>query len=142
MLEANRAPRHVSGLHPPTMPLPRPRQVTLAVALFAGSLLIGAGRALLLPIPGPVLIGVLTLLLCAGVAASAYAGQNWARILLVAFFVLGLPFVFMIREVLTAQGSVAAAVLVLQTVMQGAAAVLLFTPPSNAWFKAPRGPAA
>ena len=64
------------------------------------------------------------------------AGRNWARITVCALVVLGIPFCLSLLI-----APLDHFIEVVQTVLQLFAVYLLFTPPSNAWFKGSAPPA-
>ena len=70
-----------------------------------------------------------------GFAFLVRAGQNWARILLMVFVVLGTAVLVLMGATLARQGALYVAILVLQTALQCYAVWLVFRPPGNLWFK-------
>lgn len=112
-----------------------PREVAFGVWLNAATLLLGALKLVLLPITGPLWIGLFSLGVVAVLTVAVAKGLNWARITLLVLFLLGLPLIFFIRDLLLREGAASVAILFVQTIAQLVALVLLFRPASNAWFR-------
>jgi hypothetical protein len=123
----------------------KPKQVSQAVGLLVGSTVVGTGttaivgfspNALTAGLPFAIGILVLTLAILLFLIAKISAGRNWARITFTVLFVLGLPTCAAL--VLTDkffQNPISGGVVLLQTIVQGWALVLLFTKPGSDWFK-------
>ncbi len=62
-------------------------------------------------------------------------GQNWARLLYLALFFLGLPFSIPAFLMALARNPVAAVIMLIQLALQMMAAVLLLQRPSRDWFR-------
>ena len=114
----------------------RPKSVVLGVSLFVGTIAIGTLRTLVLPAPGPRWIAATVLIVMLALTIAVWRRRNWARILVLVLFLVGLPTVFFIRELLLQEGSVSVAILLVQTAMQCGALLYLFARESNAWFRA------
>jgi uncharacterized membrane protein len=71
----------------------------------------------------------------AALTAAVAKGLNWARVTLLVLFLLGLPLIFFIRDLLLREGAASVAILFIQTIAQLVALVFLFLPDSNAWFR-------
>jgi hypothetical protein len=112
-----------------------PREAALGVWLNAASLLLGVLKGVLLPVTGPPWIGFLSIGVVAALTVAVARGLNWARITLLVLFLLGLPLVFFVWDLLLREGAASVAILLVQTIAQFAALVLLFRPASNAWFR-------
>lgn len=110
-------------------------QVRRAVWLLAAALVLGAIKSLLVPVPGPWWIVIATLAALAAITMATTNGMNWATVVFVALFLLGLPGMFFMRDLLLHESLFSLEVLAAQTVLQFSAALLLLLPPSNAWFR-------
>ena len=112
-----------------------PIHVKRAVWLLAGSLALGAIKTSLAPVHGSLWVVVATIAIVAGLTAAISRGVNWARVTFLVLFLLGLPGMFFIRELLLRESRVSLVILAAQTVFQLTAAALLFLPASTAWFR-------
>lgn len=113
----------------------RPKRVVTAVALLVASLLLGLLKIVLMPRPGPVWIAGVVIVVMLGLAVAIWAQKNWARILTLLLFLLGLPSIFLLGESLAREGAVSIALFLLQTVLQALALACLFTGPARKWFR-------
>lgn len=113
----------------------RPRAATLGVWLIVASLLLGVLKGVVLPVAGPLWIGFVTGAILAALTAAVARGRNWARVTWLVLFLLGLPVIFFVGDLLLREGAASVAILVVQTIAQLVALVLLFRPSSNAWFR-------
>lgn len=136
--------RHGDMSEPTTSPTPteRPVEASRAIWLIAASLVLGVLRCVLLPPPGPLWVAYVTVALLAALTFAIARGANWARIVFLVLFLLGLPGMFFIGNLLLQEGPVALGVLTVQTVLQAGALVLLFLPVSTLWFRGQRVPKA
>ena len=122
-----------------------PGSVKIAVGLLIGSLLVGVGKWLTEPVPeqylstrwfGVLLLGVVVTLLAALMGAVA-SGRRWAAVVFAVVFVVSLPSAVE-RQNEVGVSSLEGATLLLQTVTQLIAMLLLFRPPARVWFEAAR----
>jgi hypothetical protein len=124
-------------------PVARPKEVTRAVQLLSASFAIGGIRSvfdLVQKIPGVyLLLALLGLAVFLGMffflVSKIAAGRNWARIISLILFLIGLPlaipgYLVELRTTL-AHGLVSIVIAVLQLI----GIWLLFTKNSNLWFK-------
>jgi hypothetical protein len=77
---------------------------------------------------------VLTLFLMAYLIWKMSQGRNWARITLVALFLLGIPFFFPFVRAEFNRSATAAILSIMQALFQGTGLVLAFTAPGKEWF--------
>jgi hypothetical protein len=113
----------------------RPQTVDRAFWLIVGSALLGLLSYVMRGMhesPGMVAFVMACLI---GFAFLFRAGKNWARIVYMVFFVLGLAGVLLAGGVLARLGVIYIAILALQTAFQGYALWLAFRAPGNLWFK-------
>lgn len=68
-------------------------------------------------------------------AFALWRRQNWSRILLLILFLIGLPMMFGIQEMLVQRGAFGVVILVAQTILQGVSLALLFSGDSGAWYR-------
>jgi hypothetical protein len=127
----------------PTANVERPREVTRAVLFIYASFAIGGIRAvfdLSQKLSGASFVfGILLLLVFLGICfffvSKIGAGRNWARIIFLVLFLIGLPFAIpgYIQDLRTnlPHGSVSIIVAILQSI----GVFLLFTRNSNLWFR-------
>lgn len=113
-----------------------PKRVVTAVALLVASVLLGLLKIVLIPPPGPVWIAGVVVVVMLGLAVAIWAQRNWARILTLLLFLLGLPAIFLLGESLAREGTVVSiALFLLQTALQALALACLFTGPARKWFR-------
>ena len=105
------------------------------VWFLATSLALGAIKSLLVPVPGPWWVAVAVLAAMVALTTAIAKGMNWARVTFVLLFLLGLPSMFFMRELLLRESQLSLGILAVQTVFQLSATVLLFLPASNIWFR-------
>jgi hypothetical protein len=129
--------------------LERPRHVTIAVRLLWITLLIGVPGAIYNLVTGDspgmsrsvqivftVVVWSISWSIAIWLLLSVAKGKNWARIVEAVFLALGLLFTFWAVRVIFAMSWYLGAIYLLQTALNTLAVVLLFTPASNAWFRA------
>ena len=125
----------------------RPTAARSAAYILYAVVAVGAlRRAFEVGVPAPNLptwfapvVGSITLLFLAAIAFLIAQGRNWARILFLLLFIAGVPTMYAVASELQARLSGrpgATALLVLQSLAQLVATILLFTPASNSWFRA------
>jgi hypothetical protein len=106
-----------------------------AFKLLIGSALLGLFSYTARGMTEPLGMTAIGLAVVVGFAFLIRAGQNWARILLLVFVVLGTAVILLMGATLARQGALYVAILVVQTVLQCYAVWLVFRPPGNLWFK-------
>lgn len=79
-----------------------------------------------------------SLLLFSLINWKCWQGRNWARIVHLVFLCLGLLMVYWALPAVFARSTLQGAVYIVQTVLNIAGVVLLFTPPANTWYQALR----
>jgi peptidoglycan/LPS O-acetylase OafA/YrhL len=87
---------------------------------------------------GPVVV-IVTLFIGGLMAAFIFLGHNWARWLFAVLVLLGIPALAAASSQLATQFEqrpTRAVIMVVQTIMQVAAAIMFFLPPANEWFRA------
>ncbi len=87
---------------------------------------------------GPV-VASFSILVVVAIALLIRNGRNWARWLFAVFFVLGVPTMLAVATQLSAwlhDRPTRAVLMLLQSLLQLAALILLFVPEANAWFRA------
>ena len=106
---------------------------SLAVALIATPLRPGVLKPHLL---GFLILGmVLTLLFTSFLLIMILRGQNWARLVFIGFFVIGLPFAFPAILQAIPKSPLMALASLIQLSLQMMAVVLLLQQPARNWFK-------
>jgi hypothetical protein len=123
---------------------PAVRRASICLWISAGlALLVTAAEVTgLAQVPGGTVVngltGVLTAAVFALLAAKINSGRNWARWTYVFIYVIGaLGLVFVLKPaLLQALPAIIQANMVVQTALQTAALVLIFTRPARQWFKA------
>lgn len=113
----------------------RPNYVVCSVWLYIASLMLGLLKAIIVPVPGEKLPGLVFVILMLAFPLAFWCRQNWARLLFLVFFLLGLPALFLIRDQLMQRGALAVTTLAAQTILQGVSVAFLFTRPADAWFR-------
>lgn len=113
----------------------RPRRVVIAVYLYLASLALGIISSVLIPVAGPLWFSALILLIMLLLAFALWHRQGWSRFVFLAMFLLGLPIMFAIHEMLAERGVLGVAILVIQTLLQATSLALLFTGESAVWYK-------
>jgi hypothetical protein len=130
-------------------PLARPRHVTIAVHLLWITLVIGVPGAIYSLVTGEnsamsrgmqiafsLVVWAISWTIAIWLLLSVRKGKNWARIVEAVFLGLGLLFAFWAVRLMFTMGWYMGGIYLLQTVLNTAAVALLFTPSSNAWFRA------
>lgn len=128
---------HVDDLTPP--PMDRPVPIDRAFWLTIGSGALGLVSYLIPGLPTSPLAMAFTLAWVVGSAFLLRAGQNWARIVILIFFVLGCVAMLFIIPTLLRFGPVRVAIIGVQTVLQGYVIWLVFSLPGSLWFSRFRG---
>lgn len=123
---------HVDDPTPP--PITRPTQVDRAFWLTIGSGALGLANYLIPGLPVPPLTMAFALAWTIGFALLLRAGQNWARIVYLIFFVLGCVAMLFVIPRLLQVGSARVAIMGAQTALQGYVAWLVFSLPGSLWF--------
>ena len=123
--------------------LDRPAEVIYAVRLTIASLVLALvafplkGPAMIKP--SPIILGIfaifLTLSFTGFLIFMILRGQNWARLLYITLFFLGLPFSFPAFLIILSKNPVAAVINLLQLSLQMMAVVLLLQKPARDWFR-------
>jgi len=113
----------------------RPRSVVIAVAIYVASLVLGIISSVLIPVPGPLWFSATIVVIMLLLALALWRRQGWSRFVLLILFLLGLPLMFAIRDLLSQRGALGAAVLVIQTMLQAISLLLVFTGEARAWYK-------
>src|SRR5687768_14230547 len=116
----------------------RPRRVVVSVWLYLASIALGVISSAVVPVPGPFWFSAAIVLVMLLLAFALWRRQGWARFLFLVLFLLGLPMMFAIREMLAERGTFGVAVLLVQTVLQAISLLFLFTGDSGAWYKRKR----
>ncbi|HKQ30869.1 MAG TPA: hypothetical protein VJS66_06255 [Burkholderiales bacterium] len=133
-------------IEPGRIPSARPASVAGAVKLLYATLGVGILRGVLefqavadsAPMGFVLTVWALTMGAMLMLFYHIGAGRNWARITLLALFVLGLPFAIQPLLQSLASQPVFGALGVVQMAAQITALALLFRPESNAWFRKPK----
>ena len=128
---------HVDDPTPP--PMERPAAVDRAFCLTIGSGALGLVNYLIPGLPASPLTMAFTLAWVVGFAFLLRAGQNWARIVFLIFFVLGCVAMLFIIPTLLRFGPVRVAIMGVQTAFQGYVTWLVFSLPGSLWFRRFRG---
>jgi hypothetical protein len=123
---------HVDDPIPPT--LERPAPIDRAFWMIIGSGALGLVNYLIPGLRASPLMMAFTLAWVVGFAFLLRAGQNWARIVFLIFFVLGCVAMLFIIPTLLRFGLVRVAIVGVQTALQGYATWLVFSPPGSLWF--------
>lgn len=97
--------------------------------------MLGILRVIIASVLGEKLPGPLFIIFMLAFPLAFWCRQNWARLIFLIFFLLGLPMMFLIRDQLIQQGTIVIVTLSVQTIMQAASLALLFTPRANSWFR-------
>ncbi len=111
-----------------------PRRVMVAIWLYLASIALGVLSSAVVPAPGPLWFAVLIIVVMLVLALALWRRQNWSRFVFLVFFLLGLPMMFAIREMLAQRVVFGGTILIAQTILQGIALVLLFTGDAGAWY--------
>jgi hypothetical protein len=109
--------------------------VAIGVSLATASLVIGVLRSVVAPPPGSLFVPILVVAALGALIYAVWSQRGWARWIFLVLFLIGLPAVFFIRQLLLQQGALAMVVMAVQTILQGAALWYFFVPVSNAWFR-------
>jgi hypothetical protein len=118
----------------PSRPSTRPRQVELAYRLVLASLALGMLNHVLGRL-GSFAFTALVLLLLFGLGVAMRAGHNWARIVFLVLFLLGLPTLFATPSLVAQFGVAFLVVFCVQTILQIGTLWLVFTQPGSSWFR-------
>jgi len=113
----------------------RPQAVFIGVYLAAASVLLGLFKAMFVPVPGPIWLAVVIVAVILALVFAVWRRHNWARIVLLILFLLGLPGLFLMRDVLMQQGAFSGLILLAQTLAQAIALYYFFSRRANAWFR-------
>jgi hypothetical protein len=128
--------------------MPRPKQVDRAVMLLWLSL------ALAVPLiylegardpqtwlhPAALIFMAVIFAIAAALNVLIYKGHNWARIVVLIFYVIGLISLLASSDEPVPAGAAEHALNVLTLVIDSIALYLLFTPPGSQWFRKRGGP--
>jgi len=125
-------------------PLPRPVQVRWAVALLSVSLALSVPSTYLQYLRGPrvladqvaLAVTLMLLVLLAWVYVRIYRGRNWARIVWLVLFVLGVASYFF-PEVGVRPGAAERGLKLVSLLLELVALYLLFSKPGTLWFRRP-----
>jgi hypothetical protein len=123
----------------------KPREVGWAISLELAAIALGPVAITLdwkhlnsiAPIPRLVLVQVIAISLIGYLTWKISQGTNWARITLLVLFLLGLPSFFIYLRADFARSLALGVVMVLETLMEGAALWILFIAPASDWFTTP-----
>jgi hypothetical protein len=123
----------------------RPQDVNWSISLLLASLAIGpivtvidlSHLKSLGPIQKIILDAAITFLLLGFLIWKMAQGRNWARITLLVFFLLGLPFYFFFVRAEFSRSSILAMLSILQALLQAAGLLIAFVAPAKYWFKTP-----
>jgi hypothetical protein len=127
----------------PPAPREKPRQVVWATSLIWITIAMGLLNVVLLPSVEDatktwIIVGI-TFAIIAALTVFISLGHNWARIVFLVLFVIGLlPSAVSLPQVF-AQSLFMALLSLLQMLLQGAAMVFVFTRPGSLWFRRARG---
>lgn len=126
-----------------TNALTKPSQVTLALQLLWGSVGLGVFEFLFrwpnidnaAPLSFVLVVAIATTALVSWLIVMIGRGRNWARIVYLVVFLLGVPLIaFGLTEELTRR-PVIGLINLAQMALQAVALVLLFRPPGSSWFR-------
>lgn len=128
-----------NDMPPPGALRRRPPTVDRAIMLLWAAVVIGAiGTLAVFTLSGTSLVGVLAgivgVLIVAFLITKIGVGRNWARIVLLVLFAIGVLQFLVSADVAFTFAPLLFLLGLLQLVLQGGALYLLFTPPGNAWF--------
>ena len=122
----------------------KPREVNWAVGLLWAS--IGMGPLLTAmdwnflkshgPVPNLIFNQAFTMALMGFLTWNLSYGRNWARIMLTAMFLLGIPVYFFYFKAAADRSITLVVLSILYALIQGAAILLIFIAPGKYWFKA------
>ena len=124
---------HIDDPTPP--PMERPASVDRAFWLTIGSGALGLVNYLIPGLEASPFTMAFTLAWVVGFAFLLRAGQNWARIVFLLFFVLGCVAMLFIIPTLLRFGPVRVAMMGVETALQGYVAWLVFSLPGSLWFR-------
>jgi hypothetical protein len=123
---------------PDSAPMQRPGTIDLAFWLIVGSAGLGLVSYVARGMQESAFMLGFVMVWLGGFAYLIRAGQNWARILFLVIFLLGLVGIVFTGAALLRFGAAYVAVMGLQSVMQGVAIWLAFSPPGSPWFRRSR----
>lgn len=132
---------HVEDIPPPEargLSATRPKQVEWAFRLLIASSLLSVLGFFLGHVQG-VVIPVVVVSALLGFAFAIRTGMNWARLLFLVLYFLGLPGLFFPQTFIAVGGIFYFLLYCSQTLLQGAALWFSFRKPGSAWFRRPRG---
>lgn len=121
------------------LPMQRPASIDRAFWLIVGSGGLGLLSYLARGMHESAFMITFVLAYLIGFAYLIRAGKNWARIVYLVFFALGLLGISYVGASLVRLGTTYVIIICLQTVMQGYAAWLAFRSPGSQWFSRMRG---
>ena len=121
----------------------RPKHVRWAILLMYAVLALGAVRLMIAPVNVPQNLPASWLWVTLAIVFAVFLWiivmtgrrHSWARWVYVILFVLGLPAGLRMTRAALDAGGANGAIAALQLAMQLIIIVLLFSPPSNAWFR-------
>jgi len=126
----------------PSESMERPLEVLCAVQLGFASLVLALIAIPLRPVViKPQLLGVVILAIVFGLLFTSFLlimilrGQNWARLLFIILFFIGLPFAFPGILLTLQKTPISALVRLMQLSLQMMATILLLQQPARNWFK-------
>ena len=122
----------------------KPREVAWATSLLWASFAVGlftmaldwSYESSVQPISKLVLDGAVAFLILAFLIWKISQGKNWARIVYLVLFLLGMFFYFTFARVAIGRSIAVALLTVLQSLMQLVALIFVFVGPAKEWFKA------
>lgn len=113
----------------------RPRAVVFGVALLVTSNVLALLRIPSLPDAASTwTLVVLAMIPAFGLILGIWYKRNWARLVFLIWFLLGVISEIYVGKMLISAGAFAVAFVVLQCAIQGVAFILLFSRSSNGWF--------
>jgi hypothetical protein len=115
--------------------MPQPGGVKLGLAVFGISLALGVLSLVVWNPPGSLTVFGIVLVIMILLLVAVANRQNWARIVLLAMYVLGVPLSIPHQIRLIAGGNGLGYAEVAQDVLQLVALIMLFRRESNAWFR-------
>jgi len=115
-------------------PATRPRQIDWSFWLLITSLLLGLLNAAMTQIQSLVVPSVVLAALL-GFAFAIRAGKNWARILFLILYLLGLPTLIFPQGLIAVGGLPYFVIFCCQAFLQGTALWFAFRKPGSAWFR-------
>ena len=118
----------------------RPIPLVIGVLLFLGSTLLGLVDVFVVSTVGSRWMMVVIVALNLGLAIAIWDRRNWARIVLLVLFIIGLLGVFVRLSVMRllsipSEGALAYGLVLTQIGVQAVALACFFSPSSNTWFR-------